>query len=247
MPGVDASILRQILTVAGKEGIPCMVLIDSWTRAAEALRCGTRVLVGLPPGRLPQSLLEAMRQSKCAFAPRLDGSLEKGRLRFEAGALEDPYLRLGVGAQILSSFTGNSPSSQVLEEERAWRERQKEAFENLRRLEASKIELLNFSDAGFAAGAFQGYSSYMNQRWMEEAGLQAWTRLEASTTNAASLLGRSVGFGTGEAADFMVLGQDPRSSADALKQIRYLICRGELVDPTSLLPDYTRGHFHSAF
>jgi imidazolonepropionase-like amidohydrolase len=103
------------------------------------------------------------------------------------------------------------------------------------------VKLVVTSDAGWMAGAFQGYGSLATQVWLEQAGLDGWTRLSAATIWPARVLGRKqLDFAPGAPADFVAVTADPLQSAEHLKRVSLVVRSGKVVDRERLLPDLTR-------
>ncbi len=105
------------------------------------------------------------------------------------------------------------------------------------------VHVVAVSDAGWTAGAFQGYSSHATQAWLERAGLDGWARLSAATVWPAAVVGRHIGFEVGQAADFLATNADPLANAQNLRKIAWVIRKGRLVNRDKLLPDLTRRNY----
>jgi hypothetical protein len=243
-PSLSRSLLERALSRAQALGLRALVLVDDWSRAAEAVTAGARMLCGLPEGHVPASLVESMRAHDVAFAPALAGYLELGRVLGNATALADPFLMPTVMPSVLDSF--RDPKGLVKD----WRQslergRQVEAgaLASVRALSEAGVPLLAASDAGWCAGTFQGYSSHAAQSWLERAGVSSWSRLSAATTAPARAFGRQVGYEPGQAADFVALDADPLEAAANLRRIALVVRRGQVVDRQALLPDLTRNSY----
>lgn len=242
LPGIADHLLVELASAA--PGLPLFALVDDWERARRAVELGARVIYGLPAGPAPESLLALMAERGAAFAPPLTRFLELDRLLGNDAALADPFLTATLRADILATYR---------DERRLWsdwrpdllrgRARREELLASVARAARAGVPLVVATDAGWTAGAFQGYASHAAQLWLERAGLDGWSRLAAATTTPATLLGRTVGFEPGQGADYVAFRKNPAERAENLREIALVLRRGKVVRRESLLPDLTRGNY----
>lgn len=86
-------------------------------------------------------------------------------------------------------------------------------------------------------------SSYLDELMaMQQAGLDGWDLLQASTLNGARVLGREGETGSivpGKRADLVVLDRDPLADPRNLGYVHRVVHRGTVYDPQVLVPDDT--------
>ncbi len=244
LPGLTPDVLEATLRAAAGRGMPCLVSVDTWERAEQAIALGARALYGLPLGRLSEALIERMQREAVVFAPALSGYLEGARLLGNLAALNEPFLAASVPRNILATFEDPSQLGPDLDSFLADLElRRQTALDDVSRLARAGVQLLTATDAGWAPGAFQGYSAHATQAWLERAGIDVWSRLRALSVWPAAFMGRRAGFQVGDPADFVALEQDPLADARALRSISFLVRHGEYVERSSLAPDVSRERF----
>jgi hypothetical protein len=242
--GVPRPILAQALTRARERHLPALVLVDDWQQAADAIELGASVIYGFPEAPMPDSLIELMRARGVLFVPALTRFLELNRLLGNEQALTDPFITPTVTRAVLDSYRNEQGLWHEWRSELALgRVRQSTVLDSVARAAKAGVHLAVATDSGWTSATFQGYTSHAAQAWLERAGLDSWQRLSAATVWPAALFGRHVGFQSGEAADFIALEADPTQSSQALRKIRWVMRKGELVDRTKLLPDLTRSMY----
>jgi len=241
MPGVTREVLAEVLSGAAKQRIPTVVVVGEWAKAEEAVQLGGNVIYGFPEGPIPDALLELMRARGVAFAPALVRYLELDRLLGNEPAFMDPFLAVTLQPQVRDTYRNEKDLWQGWRPELViGRARRASMLQNVQRAVKAGVPVVAVSDAGWVAGAFQGYGSHANQAWLERAGLNGWDRLAAATVWPAAVLGRRVGFDAGEAADFVALAANPLEKAQNLRQIAWVMRKGQVVNRDKLLPDLTR-------
>ncbi len=242
--GVKPAVFAELLAGATKRHLPTIVLVDDWAQAEVAAQAGASVIYGLPEGPMPDALIESMREHGAAFAPALANYLELNRLLGNELALADPFLTATLQEAVRDSYRSERNLWQEWRTDLALgRARQTVALESVARAVRAGVHVVVVSDAGWTAGAFQGYSSHATQTWLERAGLDGWARLSAATVWPAAVVGRHVGFEIGQAADFLATDADPLASAQNLTKIARVVRKGQLVNRDKLLPDLTRGSY----
>lgn len=241
LPGLSEAQLAEVLSGARAQRVPTIVIVEDWEHAQKAVELGASAIYGFPAGRMPEHLLVDMQQRGVAWAPPLTRYLELNRLLGNEPALNEPFLTATLRADVRATYRSEhglwSKWRADLEEGRA---RGAEVLASVSRASKAGIRLLAVSDAGWTAGAFQGYSSHAAQSWLEHAGVDGWARLASATTVPAGVLGRRVGFTPGQAADFIALRGNPVESAEQLRRIVWVMRKGQLVERDRLLPDLTR-------
>jgi hypothetical protein len=242
LPGVPESVRNELAPAATRLRI--FALVEDWSEARRAVELGARVIYGFPPGPAPDSLLALMKERGAALAPALTRYLELDRLLGNDVALTDAFVRASVRPDVLETYR---------DERRLWSEWRAELqhgrahgrtmLSSVERAARAGVKVVVASDAGWTAGCFQGIASHGAQLWLERAGLDGWARLAAATTTPADVLGRSVGFLPGQAADYVGLEKNPVERADNLRHISLVLRRGRVVARPELLPDLTRGSY----
>lgn len=108
---------------------------------------------------------------------------------------------------------------------------------NLRKLMTAGVTIATGTDAGNIGT--QHASSYFDElRAMQEAGLDMWDLLIASTINGAKVLAREAYTGSisaGKEADLLLLGKNPVNSIESLQSVELIINKGMPVQPDSLM------------
>jgi imidazolonepropionase-like amidohydrolase len=237
---VSVEVLAAALQGAEQRGLGTYVFVDTWEQAQRAVELGANALQGLPQGELSESLIASLLQKGVAYAPALSGWLELTRFLGHPDVIQDPFLRDMVPPIVLDSYRDPAGLWEGYKPLLKGPERQERALADVRRLAKAGVHLLTASDAGWAAGAFQGYAVHAHQAWLERAGVDAWVRLRALSTWPAELMGRRAGFRVGDPADFVAVSADPLSGAGALREITLLVREGHVVDRAALKPDITR-------
>ena len=109
--------------------------------------------------------------------------------------------------------------------------------ENLERLNAYPVIISTGTDAG-NTGTLHGTSYYDEIQQMKKAGLSNLDILRASTVNGAKTLGKDHEFGTvtvGKTADLLILNSNPLNDINHLKDIAFVIKKGHLHHPDSIV------------
>ena len=243
LKGLNADLLAACLRQAHDRGLKVVVMLARWSDARAALKAGADALEGLPQDPVPDGLAKAMVAARCAYVPNLGACLELGRLLGQGPLLDDPFLAASVPPEIRHSFSDPAGLWSGWASGKYPPAARDKALRDLRVLADAGVPLLNATDAGWFAGAFQGYTTHSSQAWLERAGLDPWTRLRAATSNPAAFLGRRCGFEPGDPADFVGLDADPVRDTAALREITALIRDGESVERDALKPDLVRTRF----
>ncbi|MET0413410.1 MAG: hypothetical protein ABW217_19030 [Polyangiaceae bacterium] len=235
-----SDVIAAAIAGARERGMRTYVVIDDWQRAREVIELGAQAIQGLPEGPLSDELIALMKSKGVAYAPALTGWLELPRLLGNRPALLDVFLTASVQLPVLQSFMVSE--SEVWE---GWKplagdQRRDRGLANLTRIASAGIPIVTATDTGWASGTFQGYSMHAYQTWLERAGVDPWVRLRASAQAPANYLGRRAGFAVGDPADFVAVGEDPLTSAAALREITLLVREGRAVERESLKPDVSR-------
>ncbi len=108
---------------------------------------------------------------------------------------------------------------------------------NLKRLFDTGALVSTGTDAG-NVGTMHASSYFSELQAMQEAGLTNAEILKASTINGAKALGKEAQFGSlevGKRADILVLNTNPLEDLDNLLDLNYLLNRGHLIQPDTLI------------
>ena len=243
-PGLSKELLAQALEQAAQRGLEGYVVIEDWQHAREAAELGAAFIYGLPDGPVPDDLIALFREKNVAFAAGMAG-FELDRVLGNEQALADPFLTVAVSAPVLATYHARKALwNEWSPELQSGQQRQAITLLNLRRLAEGGVHVVQVSDAGWAAGTFQGYSALAAQEWLERAGLDPWARLSAATLWPAQFAGRQVSFAPGAPADFIALDADPLQRAVNLRKLSFVIRDGKVVERSTLKPDLTRERWH---
>ncbi|HET6556516.1 MAG TPA: amidohydrolase family protein, partial [Prolixibacteraceae bacterium] len=108
---------------------------------------------------------------------------------------------------------------------------------NLRKLANGGVIIATGTDAGNIGT--QHVSSYYDElKAMSESGMDMWQLLQASTINGAKAVGKESEFGTvtiGKTANMVLLNSNPLEHLDNWQNIEWVINKGELIKPASLV------------
>jgi len=110
-------------------------------------------------------------------------------------------------------------------------------FANIRKLDAAGIPIATGTDAG-NIGTLHATSYFDELAAMQKAGLDYWDILLASTLNGARAVGEAENFGSlsaGKRADLVILQKHPLESLAHWQQIDWVMHRGQIIRPDTLL------------
>jgi len=108
---------------------------------------------------------------------------------------------------------------------------------NLKKLADAGVTIATGTDAG-NIGTLHASSYFKELRAMQAAGLSNWQVLTASTINGAKAAGREQSFGSitaGKSADLLILNGNPVNDLQQLQQTAYVMNRGALLQPDTLV------------
>jgi hypothetical protein len=107
---------------------------------------------------------------------------------------------------------------------------------NLKKMADAGVTIATGTDAGNIGT--QHVSSYFDElRAMQDAGMNTWSLLQASTINGAKAIGRQNEFGSikkGMRADMILLSKNPVNHIDNWKTIEWVINKGVALKPDSI-------------
>jgi hypothetical protein len=110
-------------------------------------------------------------------------------------------------------------------------------FANLKRMADAGVIIATGTDGGNIGT--QHVSSYFDElRAMQQAGMNTWSLLQASTINGAKAIGRQNEFGAikkGMRADMILLSKNPVEGIDNWKSLEWIINKGVALKPDSIL------------
>src|SRR5215211_2216563 len=107
---------------------------------------------------------------------------------------------------------------------------------NLKKMADAGVVIATGTDAG-NIGTQHVYSYFDELRAMQEAGMNTWSLLQASTINGAKAIGRQTEFGSikkGMRADMILLSKNPVENIDNWKSIEWVIHKGVALRPDSV-------------
>lgn len=110
-------------------------------------------------------------------------------------------------------------------------------YTNLKKMADAGVIIATGTDAGNIGT--QHVSSYFDElRAMQDAGMNTWSLLQASTINGAKAIGRQNEFGAikkGLRADMVLLSKNPVDGIDNWKTVEWVINKGVVLKPGSIL------------
>ncbi len=110
-------------------------------------------------------------------------------------------------------------------------------YSNLKKMADAGVTIATGTDAGNIGT--QHVSSYFDElRAMQQAGMNTWHLLQASTINGAKAVGRQNEFGSikkGMRADMIILSKNPVDIIDNWKSVEWVISKGVALKPDSVL------------
>ena len=104
----------------------------------------------------------------------------------------------------------------------------------LKAMAEAGVLILAGTDAG-NWGTIHGFSLHRELVRYQEAGLDAWSILAATTTDAGAFLGKKVGVMPQDGASLLILNANPLADITATQQIAAVVHRGSLIDRAALL------------
>jgi imidazolonepropionase-like amidohydrolase len=197
---------------------------------------------------VPDAFVQLLKKTKTVLCPTLhvhNGYVKTFGQRLEISAHEirmsDPY-QLGTlldlkhlpDTGLVNSYKtyANEPG-RMAEKAQHW----EIMMTNLKKLTEAGVLIATGTDAG-NIGTMHASSYLTELKAMQKAGMSNWQILEASTLNGAIVLGREKEFGTiakGKLANLVLLEADPIESIDNLTHIRFVMNKGIVIDPDTLL------------
>ena len=110
-------------------------------------------------------------------------------------------------------------------------------YTNLKKMADAGVTIATGTDAGNIGT--QHVSSYFDElRAMQDAGMNTWSLLQASTINGAKAIGRQNEFGAikkGLSADMILLSKNPVDGIDNWRTVEWVINKGVVLKPGSIL------------
>jgi len=109
---------------------------------------------------------------------------------------------------------------------------------NLKKMVDAGITIATGTDAG-NIGTLHASSFFKEIRAMQAAGLTNWQILVSSTLNGAKALDKESEFGSlrkGKSADVLILDADPLADLKNLEKIDWILHRGAILQPDTLIP-----------
>ncbi|MEL6536209.1 MAG: amidohydrolase family protein [Bacteroidota bacterium] len=246
LPVVEAT-----MEEAAKHGLPVAVHATGLAEAKLAVKAGAKFLVHSVREPIDQEFIDLLLANEVVLDPTLIVSRKYAETFAQVGELSqtdfewaNPYtvgsfmdLRihpdtamvaqyLTVGQNRLALLDGEGSATEV-------------EAENLRKLVDAGVFIATGTDAG-NIGTLHATSFYHELAAMQQAGLDNWQILKASTLSPAEVVSESHLWGSiaeGKRADMVLLESDPIASLEALKQVDLVMKGGQLIDPDTLLPD----------
>lgn len=243
--GEMTAVVRAAGEEASRVGLPLIVHATDLELAKTALRAGAKLLVHSVDDRpVDEEFLDLARKAGTVYCPTLTvarGYLDMYRAAAtgEAPRVDDPngcvdprtLARVAESAEVGELLPGglSTPGSLARFDE-VLRRREETAARNLIAVHRAGIPIAMGTDAGNPL-TLHGPSVYAELEAMEAAGLTPAEVLVAATMGGARALGLSEEIGTvevGKAADLVVLGEDPTTSASAFRSVRRVMKGGVL-------------------
>lgn len=226
--GLVPEALEAILQEAG--GAAVAVYVGSWRDAEDALRAGARWLVQIPPGPVPDAVLELVRLNAPVWTPSVAVGADFMALMDDVSLRGSPALARSLPDAMRADYGEVRVPKGRLEEARL---QNADRLASLAALDAAGAVLVAGSQSG-GLGTAHGWSLLRELQWWWRAGLDPWTILAGATLNGPELLGRTAGFVVGAPASFTVYASSPLDSAQVLLEPSTVFVEGVAVDPGPL-------------
>ena len=247
LPVVEAT-----MEEAAKHGIPVAVHATGLEEAKLAVKAGAKFLVHSVDDAIDQEFIDLLLENEVVLCPTLIVG-RKYAVTF-AQAYEEitrsdflwanPFV-LGTVFDVPIALSeeqkegyGGYGTGQLAEGGPVEQEEAQHA-ENLRRLVAAGVKIATGTDAG-NIGTQHASSMHEEMQKMAEAGLTPMQILQASTYYPAFVVSEQATWGSiaeGKQANLVLLNADPTVGVEALQEIEFVMRKGTLIDPDTLLPD----------
>ncbi len=233
-PSLQLDVLTAALRGAGEAGIKTVVGVDSWRGALEAVEGGASAITGVPPGSIPQPMIDALKRHGTYWIPAL--SVHMGLADFiENEDLLSRPLFVAVSEGLGNGYKSEAILSPTMRRALAAQRQKRQTYlESVRSAGRAGVPITAGSDAG-SPGTFHGYSIHHEMALLVEAGLTPWQALRSATTTAGEFLAVPVGVKPGDLASLVLLAESPIEDIENTENIVAMIHRGKIVDRGSLL------------
>jgi imidazolonepropionase-like amidohydrolase len=219
--GLAVPILDAILEEAGD--LPVAVYVGTWRDAHDALGAGARWLVQIPPGSVPQPLLEQVALIRPHWTPALSVGMDFMALMADEELRNDEAFVRALPPEMRADYGQVRVPQGHLTEARLQNE---DRLTALVALDSHGVRWVGGSQSG-GLGTAHGWSLLREFEWWGRAGLSPWTVLLGATLNGTELMGLEAGLKPGATADFVLYKQSPVEEIGELGRPEVVFMAGE--------------------
>ena len=226
--GLVVPILEAILDEAGD--LPVAVYVGAWRDVNEALESGARWLVQIPPGPIPEPVLDLVEATHPYWTPAVSVGMDFMALMADEELREDEAFVRALPPEMRADYGQVRAPQGRLSEARI---RNEDRLTVLAALDGRGVRWVAGSQSG-GLGTAHGWSLLRELQSWSRAGLAAWTVLLGATHNGNALMGIGDGLSPGSPADFVLYAESPVEQIDTLARPQIVFVAGEPVHPDAL-------------
>jgi hypothetical protein len=221
-------VLEAVLEEAG--AVPVGVYVGTWTDVLEALEAGADWLVQIPPGPVPEPVLDLVRRTRPTWTPTVAVGRDFMALMSEAGLRDSETLGRALPVEMRTDYGEVRVPQSRLTETRLQNE---DRLAVLVALSRAGVVLAAGSQSG-GLGTAHGFTFARELEAWGHAGVDPWDVLAGATINGANRLGVESGIRQGARADFSLHAISPLDSLGALANPDFVFVGGRREVPGSL-------------
>jgi imidazolonepropionase-like amidohydrolase len=226
--GLAVPVLELILEEAGE--LPVAVYVGTWRDAHEALGAGARWLVQVPPGPVPEPLLERVSTMRPHWTPAVSVGMDFMALMSDEELRNDEAFIRALPPEMRGDYGQVRVPQGRLAEARLQNE---DRLAALVALDSRGVRWVAGSQSG-GLGTAHGWSLLRELEWWRRAGLAPWTVLVGATLNGPELTGLEAGLRPGAPADFVLYAASPVDEIGEPARPQVVFRAGEPLGPASL-------------
>ncbi len=228
---MDRPTMEAVVRTARALGLRTVVHVGSWAGVRDVVRAGASAVTHLPPGPVPDDVVDAMRAHGTVVIPALAGELGLSDLTTPSWR-DAPLLSAVASPTVVAGYAAIGPELQAVAERQ--RDERAGRLAAVGVLHRAGVPVLAGTDAG-VLGTVQGFSLHHELALLVEAGLTPREALAAATTEAGAFLGQRVGLRVGDRADLVVLAASPLDDVRRTQDVDLVVSHGRVVDREALL------------
>ncbi|WP_448564600.1 CIA30 family protein [Thalassotalea ganghwensis] len=227
--------LSRLGELSNQAGLPFFVHISTLEDGKRAIKAGATVLAhGVNSEAIDDEFIELMKQYDVAYIPTLSVYYNNGLEKDEKYLSHQKKLLPIVHQNLQNCLFKNVPSPSKWQQS-TWQSRYF-AYQNLIQLQKAGVVIGTGSDAGNPY-TLHGLGLHNELDALAIAGLSNGEIINASTINAATILGREKNYGKiapGYKANFLVIAENPLEDISALHNISMVIKDGQPLNREAL-------------